>query len=109
VEKEKEKGISSLLGWGEGFWPARARARAWARARARLWPSCGPRARETARVRGDDGIAVGPLVSESRGGKRRYGLTAWANRPSGGERPVAGGLDSGLPPVARFLVLGEVA
>jgi hypothetical protein len=51
-----------------------------------LRPSYGPRARETARVRGDDGVAVGPLISESGGGKRRYGLTAWANRPSGGEK-----------------------
>jgi hypothetical protein len=74
-----------------------------------LRPSYGPRARKTARVCGDDGVAAGPLVSESGGGKRRYGLTVWANRPSGGERPVAGGLDGGLPPVARFLVHGEAA
>jgi hypothetical protein len=79
------------------------------RARARLRPSCGPRARETARARGDNGVAAGPLVSESGGGKWRYGLTTWANRPSGGERSAAGGLDGGSPPVARFLVHGEVA
>jgi hypothetical protein len=42
------------------------------------------------------------------GGERRYGQTAWANRPSEGEGPVAGGLDGGLPPVARFLVQGRV-
>jgi hypothetical protein len=46
---------------------------------------------------------------ERRGGGRRYGLTARANRPSGGERPAAGGLDGRLPLVARFLVHGEVA
>jgi hypothetical protein len=75
-----------------------------------LRPSYGPQARETARVRGDDDVAAGPLVSESGGGGERcYGLTAWANRPCGGERLVAGGLDGGLPPVARFLVHGEVA
>jgi hypothetical protein len=73
-----------------------------------LRPSCGPQARETVRVRGDDGVAVGPLVSDSGGGKRRYGLTEWANWPSEGEGPVAGGLDGGLPPVARFLVQGRV-
>jgi hypothetical protein len=47
--------------------------------------------------------------ARAEGGKQRYDLTAWANRPSGGERLVAGGLDGGLPPVARFLVHGEVA
>jgi hypothetical protein len=53
----------------------------------------------------------GPTRQRERrgGGKQRYGPTAWANRPSGGETPVAGGLDGGLPPVARFLVHGEVA
>jgi hypothetical protein len=61
-------------------------------------------------VRAGDGVAAGPLVSESGappgaraggggGGKRRCGQTAWANRPSEGEGPVAGGLDGGLPPV----------
>jgi hypothetical protein len=64
VKKRKRKGISPPLGRGEGFWPTRARARA----RARLRPSCDPWARETARVRGDDGVAAGPLVSESGGG-----------------------------------------
>jgi hypothetical protein len=46
--------------------------------------------------------------ARAEGGKRCYGLTAWANRSSGGERPVAGGLDGGLPPVARFSVQGRV-
>jgi hypothetical protein len=59
-------------------------------------------------VHEDDGVAAGPLASESGGGKRRYGQTAWANRPSEGEGPVAGGLDDGLPPVARFSVQGRV-
>jgi hypothetical protein len=75
-----------------------------------LRPSCGPRARETARACG----ATASLRAHSSaraegGGKRRYGLTVRANRPSGGEKPAAGGLDGGLPPVARFLVHGEVA
>jgi hypothetical protein len=61
-------------------------------------------------VREDDGVAAGPLVSESGGGgrKRRYGQTAWANWPSEGEGPVAGELDGDLPPVALFLVQGRV-
>jgi hypothetical protein len=58
---------------------------------------------------GSDGVTAGPPVSESGGGERRYGLTARPNQPSGGERPAAGGLDGGLPLVARFLVHGEVA
>jgi hypothetical protein len=61
-EKKKKRDFSSA-GPGEGFWPTQARARV----RARLRPSCGPRARETVRVRGDDGVAAGPLVSESGG------------------------------------------
>jgi hypothetical protein len=61
-------------------------------------------------VREGDGVAAGPLVSESGGGggKRRCGQTAWANRPSEGEGLVAGRLDGGLPPVARFSVQGMV-
>jgi hypothetical protein len=46
--------------------------------------------------------------ARAEGGKRRCGQTAWANRPSEGEGPVAGGLDGGLPPVARFSVQGRV-
>jgi hypothetical protein len=65
---------------------------------------------ETARVREGDGVAAGPLVSESGGRKRRCGQTTWANRPSGrGEKQTAGGLDGGLPPVARFSTHGEVS
>jgi hypothetical protein len=48
------------------------------------------------------------LPARAEGGKRRYGQTAWANRPSEGEGSVAGGLDGGLPPVARFSVQGRV-
>jgi hypothetical protein len=59
-------------------------------------------------VREGDGVAAGPLVSERGGGKRRCGQTAWANRPSEGEGPAAGGLDGGLPPVTRFSVQGRV-
>ena len=50
----------------------------------------------------------GPTRQRERRGGRRYGQTAWANRPSEGEGPVAGGLDGGLPPVARFSVQGRV-
>jgi hypothetical protein len=52
-------------------------------------------------VREGDGVAAGPLVSESGGGggKRCCGQTVWADRPSEGEGSVAGGLDGGLPPV----------
>jgi hypothetical protein len=79
------------------------------RARGRAYgPAAAHERGETARVREDDGVAAGPLVGESGGGKRRYDQTTWANRPSEGERPVAGGLDEGLPPVARFSVQGRV-
>jgi hypothetical protein len=50
----------------------------------------------------------GPTRQRERRGKQRYSLTARANRSSGGEKPAAGGLDGGSPPVARFLVHGEV-
>jgi hypothetical protein len=98
VEKEKEKGISSLLGWGEGFWPTRARASA----RARLRPSCGPRARETAWVRGDDGVAAGPLVSESGGGETTL-------RPDGVGEPAERGRKAGRRwALRRFAAGGPV-
>jgi hypothetical protein len=81
VKKRKRKGISTLMGrGGEVFGPPERE-----RARARLRPSCGPRARKTARERGGDGVAAGPPVSESGGGERCRGLTARANRPSGGK------------------------
>jgi hypothetical protein len=60
-------------------------------------------------AREGDGVAAGPLASESGGGggmaSRPDGV---ANRPSEGEGPVAGELDGGLPPVARFSVQGRV-
>jgi hypothetical protein len=61
-KKKKKKGF--LLCWAGGrvFGPP-------GRERARLRPSCGPRARETTRVHGHDGVAAGPLVSESGGGE----------------------------------------
>jgi hypothetical protein len=95
--KEKEK--RSLLCWAGGrvFGPPQARARAG----ARLRPSGGPRARGRRR-------RCGPTRQRERRGKRRCGQTAWANRPSEGEGPTAGGLDDGLPPVARFSVQGRV-
>jgi hypothetical protein len=78
------------------------------------------------------GSAYGPAVAQERGGGTALharvmaslrahfparagggGETASrpdgvANRPSEGEGPVAGELDGGLPPVARFLVRGRV-
>jgi hypothetical protein len=107
VEKEKEKRI--LLSWAGDtvFGPPWARACA----RERLRPSGGPRARGgDGAAREGDGVAAGPLSSESGGGggetaSRPDGV---ANRPSEGEGPVAGELDGGLPPVARFLVRGRV-
>jgi hypothetical protein len=95
VEKEKEKGISSLLDWGEGFWPTQARARAW----ARLRPSYGPRARETTRVRGDDGVAAGPLVSESGRGET-------ALRPDGVGEPAERGRKAGRQWARRRFAAG---
>jgi hypothetical protein len=100
VEKEKEKGI--LLSWAGDtvFGPPQARARARALTAQRRPKSEGG----TALCASGDGVAAGPLASES-GGERRRGL---ANRPSEGEGPVAGELDGGLPPVARFSVQGRV-
>jgi hypothetical protein len=96
-----------LLGWGKDFWPTPgASARAGALMAQRRPTSEG----ETARACGGDDVAAGPLASESGGGNDATGLTVRANRPSGGGgTPAAGGLDGGLPPVARFLAHGEVA
>jgi hypothetical protein len=103
VKKRKRKGISPLLGRGEVFWPTRARARALA---AQLRPTGeGDGASARGRRR-----RCGPIRQrEQRGGETALRSNGAANRPSGGERPAAGGLDDGLPPVARFLVHGEVA
>jgi hypothetical protein len=61
------------------------------RARGRR-PSCGPRAGETARARGSDGVTAGPTRQRERRGKRRSGSTARVNRSSAGkEKPAAGG------------------
>jgi hypothetical protein len=104
VEKKKRKENSSFPGLGTRFLahPGRERAR---------------------------GSAYGPAVAHERGGDgavarvtallrahlpaRAGGATASrpdgvANRPSEGEGPVAGELDDGLPPVARFSVQGRV-
>jgi hypothetical protein len=105
VEKEKEKRFPLSWAGDKVFGPPRARARA----RKRLRPSGGPRARGDGAARKGDGVAAGPLASESGGGggtaSRPDGM---ANRPSEGVGPVAGELDGGLPPVARFSVQGRV-
>jgi hypothetical protein len=76
-----------------------------ARAPAQLRPTGG----ETARARGSDGVTAGPSRQQERRGKRRRGSTARVNRSSAGkEKPAAGGLGDDSPPVARFLVHGEV-
>jgi hypothetical protein len=102
--KGKRKENSSFLGWGHDF-----------------WPTPGASARES---------AYGPAAAQERGGGRRCArvVTAslWphlparvgggtaprpdgvANRSSEGEGPVAGELDGGLPPMARFSVQGMV-
>jgi hypothetical protein len=76
-----------------------------ARAPAQLRPTGG----ETARARGSDGVTAGPSRQRERRGKRRRGSTARVNRSSAGkEKSAAGGLGGDSPPVARFLVHGEV-
>jgi hypothetical protein len=75
VKKRKRKGISSLLGRGEVFGPP-GRERALAAQLRPMGEGDGAGA-------GSDGVTAGPPVSESGGGKRRRGLTARANRPSG--------------------------
>jgi hypothetical protein len=106
VEKEKEKEKRIPLSWAgdTAFGPPRARARALKRFR----PSGGPRARGRRRGCKGDGVAVGPLASESRGEKRRRGQTAWRTGRAREKSRPPGKLDGGLPPVARFSVQGRV-
>jgi hypothetical protein len=100
--KEKKRNFPASRG---GFRPSQARG---THARGRR-PSCGPRARETARARGSNGVTAGPHVSESRGGGTAPRFDG-AGEPAvcGEENLAAGGLDGDSPPVARFLVHGEV-
>jgi hypothetical protein len=105
VEKEKEREFF-FPGLGTRFLahPGRERARGSAYGPAAAQERGGDGA-----AREGDGVAAGPLASESGGGgetaSRADGV---ANRPSEGEGPVAGELDGGLPPVARFSVQGRV-
>jgi hypothetical protein len=103
--KRKRKREKQLAGPG-GEISAHPGARACARARLR--PSCGPRARETARARGSDSVTAGPPVSESGGGETALRSDGAGEPAEQGEKSAAGGLDGGSPPVARFLVHGEV-
>jgi hypothetical protein len=86
VEKEKEKRFPLSWAGDKVFGPPRARARA----RKRLRPSGGPRARGDGAARKGDGVAAGPLASESGGGggdgvaARRHGEPA--ERGSGAGR-----------------------
>jgi hypothetical protein len=100
--KRKKRNFPASRG---GFRPSQARG---THARGRR-PSCGPRARETARARGSNGVTAGPHVSESRGGGTAPRFDG-AGEPAvcGEENLAAGGLDGDSPPVARFLVHGEV-
>jgi hypothetical protein len=102
VEKEKEKGDSSLLGRGTVFGPPRARARAEALLAQRRPTSEG----ENGAAAGVTASLEGPLASE-RGGRNGVVVRRRANRPSAeGKNRSPGRLDGGLPPVARFLVRG---
>jgi hypothetical protein len=92
------------MGRGD-FRPSQARG---TRARGHR-PSCGPRA---GRRRGRAGATAspwGPLVSEGGGGNGAAGRRRGEPAVRGEENPAAGGLDGDSPPVARFLVHGEVA
>ena len=90
------------MGRGELAKPSVERARARVRR-----PSCGPR-QETARARGSDSVTAGPPVSESGGGETALRSDGAGEPAERGEKSAAGGLDGGSPPVARFLVHGEV-
>jgi hypothetical protein len=103
--KEKENRIPLSWAGDTAFGPPRARARALKRFR----PSDGPRARGRRRGCEGDGVAVGPLASESGGGGgRRRGQTAWRTGRAREKSWPPGKLDGGLPPVARFSVQGRV-
>jgi hypothetical protein len=104
VEKEKEKEISSLLGWGEGFWPTLARARAGALT-AQLRPTSKG---DGAVVRGRRRRCEPTCQQERRGGgngvtARRRGRTdrarekgRWARRRLAAGGPVLGPREGGL-------------
>jgi hypothetical protein len=104
VKKRKRKGIPTQVGrGGVSAQPGAGHARA--RVPAQLRPTGG----ETAWARGSDDVTAEPTRQRERRGKRRRGSTARVNRPSAGkEKPAAGGLGGDSPPVARFLVHGEV-
>jgi hypothetical protein len=106
VEKKKRKEVSPFLGWGQGFWPTPgASARAGALTAQRRPMSGG----ETARCARVTASLWAHLPARAGGGeKKALRPDDVANRPSEGEGPVAGELDGGLPPVARFLVQGRV-
>jgi hypothetical protein len=103
--KRKRRRNFQLAGPGGNFGPARRGARA-----RGCRASCDPRARETARARGSDGVTAGPHVSESGGGGAAPRFDG-AGEPAvcGEENPAAGGLHGDSPPVVRFLVHWEVA
>jgi hypothetical protein len=105
VEKKKKRDFSFPgLGTRLLAHPGRERARGSAYGPAAAHERGGDSA-----VREGDGVAAGPLASESGGengvAARRRGEPA--ERPGG--KPVAGGLDDGLPPVARFSTHGELS
>jgi hypothetical protein len=99
LKKGERKGIPSQVGRG-GFSAQPGAAHARARAPAQLRPKAG----ETARARGSDGVTAGPHVSESGGGNgatgRRRGRTGrprgkkpgcrWARRRFAAGDPVLG-------------------
>ena len=104
-EEGKRKENSSFPGLGTRLLahPGRERARGSAYGPAAAHERGGDDA-----VREGDGVAAGPLASESGGRKRRCGQTAWRTGRAREKSRSPGKLDGGLLPVARFFDQGRV-
>jgi hypothetical protein len=104
-EKEKGKGFSTLVGWGENSGLARCRC---ARGRERAGPARPKGGRRHGRARkrrrGHGAHAPGRVGGETASATDGAG----ANRPTRGENPAAGGFNGDSPPVTRFLGIGQV-
>jgi hypothetical protein len=95
MEKKKEKGFWLWWAGGAKSGPVGRRG---ARGHERAGPATAHGEKRRGRAR-DDVVSMGP----TRQGERE-GETAPADR---GEKPAAGGLDGGSPPVTRFLGIGQ--